>query len=160
MQGRCIAILPTVGQRYNGSASAAKDRRCGTVVRHQKKINKMKILLFLSLFGFTNQPSENFKNLVCKYEAKELSVKLTKEELCNGFKKIDEINCVNELNPISFWFTLIRNGNSSKPIIVKYEDRATIPSILKKIKSGDIISFTLLVKKDYLERRDKMIEMI
>jgi hypothetical protein len=33
MQGRCIAILPTVGLRYNGSASAAKDRRCIVVHR-------------------------------------------------------------------------------------------------------------------------------
>jgi hypothetical protein len=33
MQERCIAILPTVGLRYNGSASAAKDRRCIVVHR-------------------------------------------------------------------------------------------------------------------------------
>ena len=33
MRNRCIAILPTVGLRYNGSASAAKDRRCIVVHR-------------------------------------------------------------------------------------------------------------------------------
>lgn len=120
----------------------------------------MKIFLFLMISAFTNPPSDSFKNLICKYEAKELSVKLTKKELLNGFKKIDEIKCFKNLNPLSLWFTIIRNGNSSAPIIIKYEDRATILDIIKNIKRGDIINFTLLIKTDYLERRSKMIEVI
>ena len=120
----------------------------------------MRILLFLSLFGFSNEPSENFKDLICEYKVTDLSVKLTRKELRHGFKNIDSIDCLKDLNPVSFWFTLVRNGNSSRPIIVKYDDRTTIPSILNKIQRGDVINFTLLVKQDHLERRSKMIEVI
>jgi len=41
----------------------------------------MKILLVLSFIGVFRTPSENFKKLLCDYNLKELSIKLSKKEL-------------------------------------------------------------------------------
>jgi len=74
--------------------------------------------------------------------------------------KIDKINCLEELKPSSFWFTIIRNGVQSQTKIIKYENREEIPKFLKGIQKGDLINFTLTINQHYLERRDKTIQVI
>lgn len=85
---------------------------------------------------------------------------MSKTEMINGFNEIDTINCVQELNIVSLWFTLLKDNRQSKPIIVKFESRKEIPKILENIKQGDTIEFTMLCNIEYIQRRTKMIKVI
>ncbi|WP_367388139.1 hypothetical protein [Lewinella sp. LCG006] len=120
----------------------------------------MPFILLISTFMFFNGPSEKFKKLLCNFSFEQLSVELTKKELRAGFKRIDKVDCIKELIPVSFWFVIIRDNKSTKPVIIKYEDRKEIPGLLSKIEKGDVINFTILISKDYLRRVDKVIRVI
>lgn len=105
------------------------------------------MLLILSLLGFLNPKNENFTKLICEYKSEELSISLTKKELIEGFKKIDEIECLDKLNLQNFWITLIRNGNTSNTTIIKFENRGDIPKLLEDIQKG------IQLISPYLSRR-------
>lgn len=51
-------------------------------------------------------------------------------------------------------------NNPQKTEIIKYEDRKTIPSLLKSLEKGDLINFTMTCNSGgTLQRRDKKIKI-
>lgn len=120
----------------------------------------MQLIIIISIFNWLNPIPEKFKELICEYELENISIEVSKKGLIKGFSKIDKLSCAEELSISSFWFSIIRNGKSAQTEIIKYENRGTIPTLLKGLEKGDLINFTMTCNpKDYLERRDKIIKV-
>lgn len=116
------------------------------------------IMILIKIFS-QNPITEKFTKLICSYDEKSINMVMTKAELINGFKKIDSLNCTEELNIVSLWFTLRRDNEQSKPIILKFENRHQIPEILDGVKQGDFIEFTLICRVETIQRRTKIIQI-
>lgn len=79
-----------------------------------KNQKAMKFLIIFSIFSWLNPISEKFKQLICEYELENISIEISKRDLIKGFSKIDKLPCAKELKISSFWFSIIRNEQSSK----------------------------------------------
>ena len=113
----------------------------------------------LLVFFNQNQISEKFNRLICSYDENSINIVLSKDELIKGFKKIDSVKCIEELNIQSLWFVLRRDNTQSKPIIIEFENRNQVPELLESIKHNDSIEFTIICNTEFIQRRTKIIKI-
>jgi len=113
----------------------------------------------LNLFS-SGGKSHNFVRMICSDDVHSINMGIPKKELIQGFKKIDSLTCLTERNISTFIFTLYRGEKGSQPHVFQFEDRQSIPKLLKSIRLGDTLGFTMIWHQGYLRRVDKMIKIL